>query len=332
MVDLSDGRVYAYGADGARAEEYEFELRTEDVGTGWWWGLWSDGETVLTSWYGRGRLLAYRLSNGSRLPARDIDAGAAGNDDPRDLWSDGETLWVVDGVDAKLYAYAAPGLRGLASQSSAASQASRAAPVPSAVPGPAVVLPDAALRGRIEAALGKAPGEAIGTREMAALEVLNARGAGVLDLAGLEHAVNLESLDLGLNRIADLRPLVSLPRLAVLNVDGALTDVWALAGLTGLERLSLRGSGIDDLAALAPIRGLRALDLGDNRIEDLSALAVLQSLEVLNADGNRVRDLSPLAGLPALRVLDVRGNPITDFGPLDSLAGLTVRGRPAGPE
>ena len=310
VVDLSDGRVYAYGADGARAEEYEFELRTGDVGTGWWWGLWSDGETVLTSWYGRGRLLAYRLSNGSRLPDRDIDAGAAGNDDPRDLWSDGETLWVVDGVDAKLYAYAAPGLRGLASQSSAASQASRAAPVPSAVPGPAVVLPDAALRGRIEAALGKAPGEAIGTREMAALEVLNARGAGVLDLAGLEHAVNLESLDLGLNQVEDIRPLEALVKLTRLNLDGTAVDAWSVGALAGLERLSLRNCGLAELVGLAALAQLVELDVGGNRIADLWPLAGLARLRTLHADGNRVADVTPLARLGALMEVNLRGNPV----------------------
>ena len=30
---------------------------------------------------------------------------AAGNDDPRGLWSDGTTMWVVDATDGKIYAY-----------------------------------------------------------------------------------------------------------------------------------------------------------------------------------------------------------------------------------
>ena len=108
VLDLSDGVVYGYGADGARAPELDLNLRQDF--SGFSWGLWSDGATVLVTWYGDGRLRGYRLSDGAPLPERDIDLGTHGNDDPRDLWSDGETLWVVDGTDAKLYAYAVPGL------------------------------------------------------------------------------------------------------------------------------------------------------------------------------------------------------------------------------
>ena len=108
VLDLSDGVVYGYGADGARAPELDLNLRQDF--SGFSWGLWSDGATVLVTWYGDGRLRGYRLSDGAPLPERDIDLGTHGNDDPRDLWSDGETLWVVDGADGKLYAYAVPGL------------------------------------------------------------------------------------------------------------------------------------------------------------------------------------------------------------------------------
>ena len=63
--------------------------------------LFSDGETV------RG----YALDAGARQSGRDIDEQATGNDYAAGLWSDGETLWVVDEYAQKAYAYAAPGLR-----------------------------------------------------------------------------------------------------------------------------------------------------------------------------------------------------------------------------
>ena len=40
------------------------------------------------------------------LSPRDIDTRAAGNDSPRGMWGDGETLWATDYLDEKLYAYA----------------------------------------------------------------------------------------------------------------------------------------------------------------------------------------------------------------------------------
>ena len=43
----------------------------------------------------------------ARNPAEDFNTlDAAGNDSPRGVWSDGETMWVLDWVDNKIYAYA----------------------------------------------------------------------------------------------------------------------------------------------------------------------------------------------------------------------------------
>ena len=300
VSNLDDARLYAYAADGTRREGREFGFRTGDVQGGWPWGLWSDGETLLTSWHGRGRVLAYRLADGARLPARDIDTGTAGNDDPRDLWSDGETLWVADGADRKLYAYAVPGLaRPAGSGLLPVRVASRAHAVPSTDPGPSVSIPDAGLRARIAAALGKAPDAPLGARELLALESLDARGAGIADLTGLGHAANLVAIDLGHNPLADLRPLAGLANLDALNLDATGADPWAVAALGGLERLSLRDNGIGDVSALAGLAKLRALDLAGNVIEDVTPLAGLASLQALDLGGSRVEELSPLARLGA---------------------------------
>ena len=305
VANLDDARLYAYAADGTRLESLEFGFRTGDVQGGWPWGLWSDGETLLTSWHGRGRVLAYRLADGARLPERDIHTGAAGNDDPRDVWSDGETLWVVDGADRKLYAYAAPGLvRPASSGLLPVRVTSRALAVPAAEPGRPVAIPDAGLRGRIAAALGKAPDAPLGAHELLALESLDARGAGVADLAGLEHAANLVAIDLGENPLVDLRPLAALAQLEALNLDATGADAWAVAALGGLTRLSLRDNGVGDVSALGALTRLRALDLAGNVIEDVTPLGGLVAVEALDLRGNPVTDLAPLAALPALVRLD----------------------------
>ncbi len=330
-ADQRDAHVYAYDADGTRRAEQEFGLRGGDVTSGWPWGIWSDGEILLTSWYGRGILRAYRLLDGARQPAYDIDTGASGNRDPRDLWSDGETLWVVDGTDGRLYAYAVPGLRRAASAVSGLRAGNRAPRVPSDDPGAAVAFPDPVLRGRVEVALGKAPGEEIGVRELAALESLDLRDAGVRDLTGLDQAVNLAALDLGGNAGLDLRVLGPLPKLAVLNVDGAASDVWALSGLPGLVRLSIRDNGIEDITALGTLTGLTLLDIGGNQVTALAPLAGMARLRTLRADGNAIVDVSPLEGLMSLESVDLRDNRIEDISPLEGLPGLVevdVRGNP----
>ena len=295
VADWSDRRIYAYAlADGARDEDAEFGLTAEDTQTIRPWGLFSAGDTALVSSWGRGAVRAYRVSDGARLEARDIATDEA-NADPHGLWSNGKVLWVVDATDAKLYAYAVPGLAQAESPSGGlpVRVASRAAPVPSADPGPAVPIPDAGLRGRIAAALGKSPDETVGVNELAALTALDARDAGVRNLAGLEHAVNLAALDLGGNAIADLRVLASLPRLETLNLDATGVDPWALAGLAGLRALSLRDNALDDLAALSGLARLERLDIGNNRFDDLMPLTALPRLKALRADGNPAADADP---------------------------------------
>ena len=101
-----------------------------------------------------------------------------------------------------------------------------------------------------------------------------------------------------------------------------LTDLSALAGLTGLRELDLRHNAVEDLWPLAGLTGLRVLHLSANRIADLSPLAGLTGLEQLSLAGNRIEDLAPLTGLAGLRALDLSGNRIEDFWPLAGLAAL----------
>ena len=123
------------------------------------------------------------------------------------------------------------------------------------------------------------------------------------------------------------RPASSVTRLDL--PDRGLTDVSALAGLTGLEVLDLHGNALADVWPLAGLVNLRRLDLSANRIEDVSALAGLAELEVLLLDGNRVADVLPLALLPRLARLDLSGNRVADaalLAELRSLARLDLSG------
>ena len=262
VADYADGRLYGYRlSDGAREAERDVPLG--GAGSIHPWGVWSDGETVLAAHWTAGMVRAYRLSDGRPLAELDIDTGVAGNDSPRGLWSDGETLWVTDEWDSRVYAYAVPGLGG--GSGSPAPVSSQARHVPSAMPGAAVTIPDAALRGRVASALGKEPGAMIGTAELAALTALNARGAGIRDLSGLEHASHLAVLDVGGNRI---------------------TDLWPLAGLRELRELRADGNRIVDLWPLSGLSSLRSLDMRDNAVADFWPVTHLPRLETLDARGN----------------------------------------------
>ena len=112
VADYSESKVFAYRlSDGARVSVRDFDLK-DDNGVGITpFGLWSNGETLLaSSWSGASRVLAYTLSDGLRQTNRDIDTSASGTGLTSGIWSDGETLWVVDDLTKRIYAYAVPGL------------------------------------------------------------------------------------------------------------------------------------------------------------------------------------------------------------------------------
>jgi hypothetical protein len=77
----------------------------------------------------------------------------------------------------------------------------------------AIFIPDLGLRAALNLALGKNRVDAVTRGEMLTLTDLDASDFGIEDLTGIEEAVNLVSIDLLGNQIADLTPLDSLPNL-----------------------------------------------------------------------------------------------------------------------
>ena len=188
----------------------------------------------------------------------------------------------------------------------------------------AVTIPDAKLRARIEAALGKTSGELITGVDMATLDLLVAGHAGISDLTGLESAANLGYLRLGTNNISDPSPLAHLTKLKTLDLESNnISDLSPLSGLTNLTQLYLGWNNISDPSPLANLTKLERLDLQSNNSSNLSVLARLTNLEYLNIESNAITDISPLSGLTNLTRLWLYSNRITDISPLSGLTNLT---------
>ena len=200
---------------------------------------------------------------------------------------------------------------------------------------PPVTIPDAALRAVIANALGKASGASITTTEMATLTRLDASNKGIRSLTGLEHATNLQWLDLGVdfvnnvlvnsNDISNLSPLSNLTNLTELRLGGnSITDVSALSNLTNLTDLSLSSNSITDVSALSSLTNLTRLVLGGNSISDISALSNLTNLTELILAGNSISNISTLSNLTNLTLLNLNNNGITDVSALSSLTNLAL--------
>ncbi len=207
--------------------------------------------------------------------------------------------------------------------------------IPLTAPAQTANLPDANLRTVIEAALGKTSGATITVSDMAGLPRLEASNANISDLTGLEHAINLGTLDLTANSISDISAVAGLTNLTSLDLDqNLISDISALAGLTNLRLLNLSWNAISDISALAGLTNLTSLDLSGNAISDISALVGLINLTWLNFNRNNILDVSALAGLTKLTRLYLDRNSISDLSALVANADLgsgdtvNVKGNP----
>ncbi len=188
----------------------------------------------------------------------------------------------------------------------------------------AVNIPDPALRSALELVLGKQVGEDITQGDMASLLVFDAFESGIRNISGLEFAVNLNELHLGLNRISDITPLKSLKKLTVLDLhrNSNISDVSPLKDLTNLTWLSLRGNRISDMSSLKDLVNLTYLHVAYNRISTVSPFQSLTNLTFLDIEVNRISDLTPLSGLTNLTYLDFDSTQVSDLTPLESLTEL----------
>ncbi len=178
-----------------------------------------------------------------------------------------------------------------------------------------VDIPDSALRAAIAAAVGKAPSETLKVSDLKLLGRLEAEGAGIASLVGLEFATSLSVVRLAGNSIGDLGPL------------GELGQRIRLGRQRGLQ-IDLSRNTIDDVSRLEPLlsavadRQRRSADLGrfafhlglsENRIQDISALRQEgMHFSALELGSNAISDISPLVDR-SVQKLDLSDNRIASL-------------------
>jgi hypothetical protein len=152
---------------------------------------------------------------------------------------------------------------------------------------------------------------------------------------------NLEFLDIRGGSATDLAPVAGLSRLRglVLNQVRGLSHLDELAGLVGLEILSLYGlAHVKRLPSLRPLVHLRRVEIGQMReLSDLAGVAHAPGLEELflvrrlpiNADTMR-----PFFGHPTLKVFDWfwEDVPVSQASPVLEAMSHLPRARAVRPE
>ena len=190
-------------------------------------------------------------------------------------------------------------------------------------------IPDAELAQLIREALGL-PDGAITVGAMRKLTALKRATdgdywGGIVDLTGLEHAVNLERLDLQRHTVSDISPLAGLTNLVDLDLSNTdVSDISPLASLTNLTWLRLGATDVSDISALAGLTNLTRLQLGSTDVSDISPLAGLTNLVTLALNSSDVSDISALASLTNLTELYLFSTAVSDISPLASLTNLVT--------
>ena len=133
-------------------------------------------------------------------------------------------------------------------------------------PSSPVAIPDANLHAEISNTLGKLAGEILTTTDMLKLTVLTANHADLLDLTGLQYAVNLTRLSLGNNNISNVAPLTALKKLTTLDLrNNRISDIATLIDLKQSEsskdwhELHLQGNPLSDTTIDKQIPRLQAM-------------------------------------------------------------------------
>ena len=96
-------------------------------------------------------------------------------------------------------------------------------------------------------------------------------GQGIMDLSGLQRLTMLKSLDLSVNSIQNIYPLV-------------FSDCRST---------------------------ITSLNLSNNLISDITPLSMMSAVEYLDLSYNSISSLQPLMGLSTLRSLRLSGNPLS---------------------
>ena len=109
VADTAD-RIYAYNMSDKRRNPSEDFDTYNTIGNRYIQGIWSDGTTMWAADFavanGISKIYAFNLLSKNRDVAKDFNMlSTAGNNQPRGLWSGGETMWVVDSSYDKIYAY-----------------------------------------------------------------------------------------------------------------------------------------------------------------------------------------------------------------------------------
>lgn len=198
----------------------------------------------------------------------------------------------------------------------------RPGPVYSEKPIVEVRLPDPGLNKCIRSQFDVSSQLPITNKTLEGIQALNCQALQIKSLEGLQHAINLDSVNFFRNEITDLSPLSEAKKLTSVNLNSNyLTNLNALKDMKGIETLRASDNLLTDISAVKNMPKLYYLMLDHNRLSDITQLPekgkLDSALEVLSLAHNKIGDLSRYKdAAPIAHDVDLSFNEIADLGSL----------------
>ena len=161
--------------------------------------------------------------------------------------------------------------------------------------------------------------DTLSARDLESITQLHASDFNIESLQGIEQLINLEELDLSVNKIDDLTPLSTLTKISTLNLrENWVADLTALKDLQQLRALHLEYNLIENLAPLLDLKALKEVSVYENPLtsDDLS-----NQVEKLSQNGVTV-----ILEVPPLEVPETDDSIIDPINPdpMESLASQVL--------
>lgn len=197
-------------------------------------------------------------------------------------------------------------------------------------PAAIISIPDTALEALIRGELAQ-PAGGVTCTDMKMLTSIRMKSfsSGVKKLDGLQHAVNLEQLELYGGTVSNLEPLRDLHKLTiVLLADQELSTIEVLSSLPNLISLDVSRNNISDISAISKLVNLESLSINWNPVRNLEPLRELRNLTSVRLAGQELSDVADLLtrfpNFANLETLGLADNGISDITPLTVVTSLTT--------
>jgi internalin A len=150
-------------------------------------------------------------------------------------------------------------------------------------------------------------------------------GPPLSSIEGIEHAMNLQVLEIYGSLLSDFVPPPSLSKMRrLILTENLMTDLTIPDSYTLLERLELSRTMVSHLSLPPALSKLESLKMNSNELEDFSLVGDFPALERLELIGNRLSEFSLNENLEALRFLGLGSNQLSRFEVPGTLMNLEV--------